>query len=217
MKRSAAHLHYYSLVGSDTAIGNINRFYLHKKKWIIRYLLVGLNAEDKQHQVLIPHLPIDQVDLMQEQIHIPFSRDIIANSPSLSSADPLCVKKEQDCYRYFDSLGFWDSKSITEIPESILKYGTKSTPDYEKVSNDHIYSSAGLLGMGVQATDGYLGVLKDLVFDEESWRIVYLVVESTGWSSSRNLLLDPYWVEEIKQDQGVLFLNTTSHAVSVGV
>ncbi len=217
MKRSVAYIHNYLLVGDDGPIGNINRFYFNKNKWIIRYLLVGLDGEHALRQVLVPHLPIDQIDLKQEKIHIPYSREVISKSPQISRTDLISVQKEQDCYRYFDSLGFWNTKSITEIPESILRYGTQNTPELEMVSNDHIYSSAALLGMAVQATDGYLGTLKDLVFDDGSRRIVYLVVESTGWSSSRNMLLDPYWVEFIKQDEGELFLNTTSQAVSVGV
>lgn len=41
------------------------------------------------------------------------------------------------------------------------------------------------------ATDGAIGDVKDLYFDDEAWAIRYLVVETGSWLSSRKVLVSP--------------------------
>ena len=55
----------------------------------------------------------------------------------------------------------------------------------------------------IGATDGQIGHVKDLYFDDDAWVIRYLVVETGTWLSSRKVLItpisihDPDWVERI--------------------
>ena len=48
------------------------------------------------------------------------------------------------------------------------------------------------LGYGVLATDGEMGKVDDILFDDETWEIRYLVVETGSWLSSRRVLVAPY-------------------------
>lgn len=43
----------------------------------------------------------------------------------------------------------------------------------------------------IDATDGALGDVKDLYFDDDDWVIRYLVVEAGSWLSSRKVLISP--------------------------
>jgi hypothetical protein len=43
----------------------------------------------------------------------------------------------------------------------------------------------------LQASDGEVGQLRDLFFDDASWAIRYLVVETGAWLSSRKVLVSP--------------------------
>jgi len=48
-----------------------------------------------------------------------------------------------------------------------------------------------LIGYSIQATDGTLGHVKDVYFDDERWVVRYLVVETGGWLESRKVLISP--------------------------
>lgn len=48
-----------------------------------------------------------------------------------------------------------------------------------------------LLGHGIHATDGELGKVCEFWFDDRTWDIRYLVVETGGWLSGRKVLIAP--------------------------
>ena len=54
-----------------------------------------------------------------------------------------------------------------------------------------------LHGYSLLATDGELGNVKDVFFDDEKWTIRYLVVETGSWLNSRRVLISPYSVARV--------------------
>jgi hypothetical protein len=51
-----------------------------------------------------------------------------------------------------------------------------------------IYS---LVGFSIWATDGEIGKVKNFYFDDESWKIRYLIVKTGGWLFGRKVLISP--------------------------
>jgi hypothetical protein len=49
-----------------------------------------------------------------------------------------------------------------------------------------------LHGLAIRATDGELGTAKEFYFDDSSWAVRYLVVETGGWLSGKEVLISPY-------------------------
>jgi uncharacterized protein YrrD len=52
-----------------------------------------------------------------------------------------------------------------------------------------------LLGCAIEATDGRIGHVKDGFFDDQHWRIRYLVVDAGTWLDSRKVLVAPCAVD----------------------
>ena len=48
-----------------------------------------------------------------------------------------------------------------------------------------------LMGMHLQATDDVIGSVKDLLFDDETWRIQYFVADTGNWLMERKVLISP--------------------------
>ncbi len=48
-----------------------------------------------------------------------------------------------------------------------------------------------LHGFKIRATDGELGTVDQLYFDDETWAIRYLMVETGGWLGGRRVLISP--------------------------
>lgn len=49
-------------------------------------------------------------------------------------------------------------------------------------------------GLVIRATDGELGSVGDVYFDDETWAVRYLTVETGGWLGARTVLISPYAV-----------------------
>ena len=48
-----------------------------------------------------------------------------------------------------------------------------------------------LRGYAIAATDGVIGAVDDLYFDDEDWAIRYLIVDTGNWLSGRKVLISP--------------------------
>ena len=53
---------------------------------------------------------------------------------------------------------------------------------------------AHLNGLVIRATDGELGTVDQLYFDDETWAIRYLTVDTAGWLGGRRVLISPIFV-----------------------
>jgi len=69
-----------------------------------------------------------------------------------------------------------------------------------------------LHGYTLQATDGEIGKVKDVFFDDEKWTIRYLVVEAGGWLNSRQVLISPYSIAGVN-DNGSISVRLTQDQV----
>lgn len=54
-----------------------------------------------------------------------------------------------------------------------------------------LYSEKQLMNSRLAASDGELGRLDELYFDDKDWRVRYLVADIGGWLSGRRILLSP--------------------------
>ena len=54
-----------------------------------------------------------------------------------------------------------------------------------------ILHASKIEGFALEATDGAIGSISDLLFDDSTWRVRWLVVETGGWLSGRSVLLPP--------------------------
>jgi hypothetical protein len=55
-------------------------------------------------------------------------------------------------------------------------------------------NAAHLKGLTIRATDGELGTVDEFYFDDETWAIRYLTVETGGWLGGRQVLISPFSV-----------------------
>jgi hypothetical protein len=70
-----------------------------------------------------------------------------------------------------------------------LRAAAGSTPD------PHVVDSADVIGVHLEAVGGAIGHLDDLLFDEKSWNIRYVVVDPNNWWLGKHVLIAPAWIE----------------------
>jgi uncharacterized protein YrrD len=70
-----------------------------------------------------------------------------------------------------------------------------------------------LIGHNLNATDGEIGKVEDFYFDDKSWTIRYLVVNTGGWLSGRKVLISPHALLQQSWDSGIFPVNLSREQV----
>ena len=76
-----------------------------------------------------------------------------------------------------------------------------------------LYRMEKLIGMSIAATDGEIGKVRDVYFDDHHWAARYLIVQTGGWLEDRKVLISPFAVAAIDWDLRVVHLNLTRQRV----
>lgn len=70
-----------------------------------------------------------------------------------------------------------------------------------------------LEGYSVVAVDGYIGQVKDFYFDDATWVVRYLIVDTGSWLLSRKVLVSPIVIERTDVSEQVLLVKITKEQV----
>ncbi|TJY55950.1 PRC-barrel domain containing protein [Sinimarinibacterium sp. CAU 1509] len=70
-----------------------------------------------------------------------------------------------------------------------------------------------LEGYDIGATDGDIGKLKDFYFDDASWVVRYLIVDTGSWLSSRKVLISPFSIDQTDGSYKKLWVKITKEQV----
>jgi hypothetical protein len=54
-----------------------------------------------------------------------------------------------------------------------------------------LMAGSALKGYGIEAEDGRMGTVKDVLFDDQTWRVRWLVVDAGSWLTGRKVLIHP--------------------------
>jgi hypothetical protein len=60
-----------------------------------------------------------------------------------------------------------------------------------------LINSNQLEGLSIQAIDGELGTAEEFYFEDDSWTIRYLTVETGGWLGGKRVLISPYSINHM--------------------
>jgi len=59
------------------------------------------------------------------------------------------------------------------------------------------FASSGLEGCKVRASDAGIGAVRDFLFDDQNWKIRYLIIATRNWWPAKIVQLSPYAAKAI--------------------
>ena len=71
----------------------------------------------------------------------------------------------------------------------------------------------GLRGLKIKAQDGDIGHIEDFLFDDATWTIRYLIVDTGPWLFGREVLISPQAVGRMQEEDDFLPVNLTKEQV----
>jgi uncharacterized protein YrrD len=74
-------------------------------------------------------------------------------------------------------------------------------------------SVSRLLGKAIDALDGQIGSVHDLYFEESTWNVRYLVLDTGKWLTGRKVLVAPEAIVKPWHDEGPIPVNLTKEQI----
>jgi uncharacterized protein YrrD len=65
----------------------------------------------------------------------------------------------------------------------------------------HLQPATAVMGYAMQAEDGEIGHVKDVLVDDRAWAIRYLVVDTEKWWGGKTVLVSPEWLTRVTWDE----------------
>jgi hypothetical protein len=76
------------------------------------------------------------------------------------------------------------------------------------------HNLATLIGSSVEAKDGEIGIVRNFLFDDRSWKVRYLVVDVGSWHKRREVVLSIASIEQHNSMKQAFHVNCTREQVS---
>ena len=74
-------------------------------------------------------------------------------------------------------------------------------------SDRHLMSSNDLNGFHIQATDGEIGHVDDVLVDEDDWNIRYVVLDTSNWIGGRSVVVSPRVLKGVDQPDRIVHVD----------
>ena len=224
MIRSAKDMQKFEVVATDGQIGSVNDFYFDDERWAIRYAVVETGRWLPGRRVLLSPLSISRTEWNDQRLLLSISRDRVKDAPGIDIHQPVSRRQEQgymDYYGYpyyWDHTGLWGAHALPTMPtpgalaEQRLRTA-EAERDAAESGDTHLRSVAEVSGYAIRATDGDLGHVEDVLFDDLSWAVRYLVVDTSNWWFGKHVLVAPEWINDISWAERVVSVNVSRQLV----
>ncbi len=214
MLRSVKELGEYKLHAPDGEIGEVNDLYLDLWAWQVRYFVVATGGWLSDRRLLLSPYEFEEIEPDEKVIHVASTLEKLAQSPQLPPNGSLSAEYERQLHEYYRWPFYWDVINddalgvgnlarvpLVELAEEME--AEQREPGGTEAKEPRLRSVHQLLGYAVQAREGAFGSVDDMILEDQTWNVAYLVVDTGGWLRGRKVLISPSWIEDVDWSEGV--------------
>jgi uncharacterized protein YrrD len=223
MQRNINSLIGFTMGATDGEIGKVEEFYFDDKTWTIRYLIVKTGSWLFGRKVLISPQAIVNHTWLDKVFPVNLSMDQIRNSPDIDTDKPVSRQQEMELYAHYPWMNYWGgagslypgNDTLIGTPNLLIdEFMAEKNAGEEKVEGDpHLRSTEDITGYRIHASDGEIGYVDDLIIDEQSWKIAFLVVDTRKWLTGRKVLIAPKWIKEVQWEDSMIIADLSVDAI----
>lgn len=205
MMRSVKELQKLKMHAADDEIGKIVDVYIEDKIWLVRYLVVEVGDWLDRNTLLFSPLA---VVLSEDGVKIGVKKDLIEKSPPIDVERPVSRQQEVELHRYYDWPFYWVRLDHSSYPLVEMYTDMQDSRDIQDNAEDpNLRSAREITGYKIAARDGNIGSVDDFIIDEDSWKVLYMIVDTGSWFPGRKVLISPNWIESISWNQSEVRLD----------
>jgi uncharacterized protein YrrD len=214
----------YGIEAHDGELGTISDFLFDSRSWGFRWLVVETGSWFSERKVLIHPSAIENVDHGAGSLKLHLTRQEIQDSPGIAMDQPMSRQKEVLLYDYYGldplwGMGLYDMDVLGGYIGPPRYFGPKdmnrAMAMAERLEDDDtdLHSLAVLKGTHVHATDGNIGHVENIIIDDGSWDMRYLIINTSNWWMGKHVLISPYAVADISWANQQISLNVSQEKV----
>ena len=151
---------------------------------------------------------IKDIDVVYRRITLSIARDEFEHGPGVETNLPVSRQNEIALSQHYGWPRFWEEHPgggvIAPATPSMQPLRSKDQPADPAArgaangdGDPHLRSAREIEGYHIEATDGEIGHVDDLIVDDETWTIRYMPVDTRNWMPGRRVLVAPAWVTAI--------------------
>ncbi len=220
MLRSLKSLERFTVRATDGDIGTVANFLLDDERWVVRYLVVQAGGPLflDGRMVLISPISFRQADWATKRFHLALTMDKVQNSPSIDTEKPVSRQNETNYHRYYGHAFYWAYSGLWgmgDSPGALSAILGDDVPDEQPAesSDIHLRSARKLRGYHIHGSDAAIGHVEDFIVDDESWKIHYLVIDTSNWWLGKKVLVAPQWATEISWQEETVHLDMSRQTI----
>jgi hypothetical protein len=205
MLRSLKEIIGYNIQASNGEIGKVNNFLFDDRQWIIRYLVADTGNWLVDRLVLISPYALGEPEWKSKKFGVKLTKDQVKDSPKIDNDMPVSRQHEAKLNEYYGWPYYWQGLGMTVGPDPIVPVQKIPPPEdiKEKVEKEkekydsHLRSVNEVMKYNIQAKDGELGYVYDLIADDEKWEIIYFVIDTRKILPGKKVLCAIDWLKNI--------------------
>ena len=235
MLHTVKELHDFTVGASDGEIGEVKDVYFDDERWAIRYMVVEAGGWLNGRKVLISPISVRGIDWDDEVLNVKLSKQQVRDSPSVDTDKPVSRQHEIDYDNYYGYNNYWEGANLWGLggylvpwvgassdaalslrrpqDDAITRQRQRRLDREREAADSHLRSSKEVIGYEIMATDGPIGSVEDFVFDDESWAIRYMVVDTGKWLPGKHVLLSPEWIDSVSWSEHEVYVKVARQAI----
>ncbi len=213
--RNGKNLTDYSLRAKDGGIGRVKDLYFDDQHWHLRYFVVDAGGWLDRRQVLISPEAVQASEWSLRELPVKLTKEEVRRSPPIDTDKPVSRQHEAELREHYGWPPYWGvmfaaTTPFTPLPRAVSPPGQAAL---SKNEDPHLRSLSEILGDRVEATDGEIGHVEDLLIDEKIWSIRYLIVNTRHWWPGKKVLISPWWISAINWAESKVVTDLTRAAI----
>ena len=220
MLRAIEDLDGMRLSATDGPIGTVEDIYFDDQDWTLRYLVVNTGGWLSGRRVLIAPHAVVELHWDERRIEVALTRKRVSGSPPVDTHKPVSRQYETDLNEHYGYPHYWIGPFLwgpIVVPRGYDRTSTveererriQRRQDYDP----RLRSTNEVGGYRIGALDGTIGHVEDFLYDDETWSLRYLVVDTRNWLPGRHVLVSVEWIDRVDWAQSTAYVELTRDAI----
>ncbi len=200
----------YTIEASDGSLGTVSDLLFDDRSWNVRWLVANTGSWLSGRKVLIHPSAIGQADDELQRLPVRLTKAQVEDGPEILDIQPVSRQLENHLYHHYGLDQVADPRTQfggdtgvagASPPLAEARAPMGEVAELESRLNDgdpHLRSAAAITGYRIQASDGEIGHVENVLLDDARWEIRYLVIDTQNWWFGKHVLVSPYAVQEIR-------------------
>ena len=201
MLRSVREMQGYVLQARDGEIGRCKDFLFDQKHWTIRYMVADTGKWLPARKVLLSPISLDKPDWRAHVLPVRLTREEIETAPGLDADAPVSRQYELKYHAHYGWPYYWVGPGLWgpgDYPGPLYaEHRASQDRPEEEDADPNLRSVDEVTGYHIQAADGDIGHVEDLIADDGNWTIRYMVLDTRNWLPGRKVIVAPGWTESL--------------------